>query len=45
MATAEAARLLDELMGRYRNMNPDEVKDKLSYDSPDVSTFHVWIFL
>lgn len=36
MATQAAAALLDELMGRTRNVLPQERNQKLSWDSPEV---------
>lgn len=36
MATQAAAALLDELMGRTRNVLPQERQNKLSWDSPEV---------
>ena len=37
MAVAAAAQLLDELMGRNRNINPDD-DAKLTWESADVSS-------
>ena len=36
MAVAAAAAMLDELMGRNRNINPDDSMNKLTWDSPEV---------
>lgn len=37
MAVSAAAALLDELMGRNRNVNPNDSENKLTWESPDVS--------
>ncbi|KAB7498906.1 Luc7-like protein 3 [Armadillidium nasatum] len=39
MATSEAARLLDELMGRYRNLLPSDIEKRLTWDSPEVCRY------
>ena len=36
MAVSEAAKLLDELMGRYRNLAPGQIDSKLTWESPEV---------
>lgn len=36
MATQAAAALLDELMGRTRNVLPEERNQSLTWDHPDV---------
>jgi len=36
MAVSAAAALLDELMGRNRNINPNDPDSKLTWDSPEV---------
>lgn len=39
MASLAAAALLDELMGRNRNILPDDVQNKINWDDQDVSCF------
>jgi len=39
MAAAAAAALLDELMGRNRNVDPNEKGLELNWEDPDVSYF------
>lgn len=42
MAVLAAAQLLDELMGRHRNSNPNEKIKKPNWEDPEVgiSTYH-----
>lgn len=37
MAVLAAAQLLDELMGRNRNINPNEKTQKLNWEDPQVN--------
>ncbi|XP_059475250.1 luc7-like protein 3 [Neocloeon triangulifer] len=41
MASLAAAALLDELMGRNRNILPDDVQNKISWDDPDICKLHL----
>ena len=45
MATQAAAALLDELMGRTRNVLPQERHNKLGWDSPEVGVCGVVMFI
>lgn len=40
MAVAAAAALLDELMGRYRNLAPTDKTKDLNWEDPEVSGFN-----
>ena len=39
--TDYAAQLLNELMGRNRDLLPDQQAQKLSYDSPEVGVLRI----
>lgn len=41
MAVLAAAQLLDELMGRHRNTNPNEKIKKPNWEDPEVSDSYV----
>jgi hypothetical protein len=41
MAAAAAAALLDELMGRNRNVLPNEKPKELNWEDPEVSSFYL----
>lgn len=42
MAVLAAAQLLDELMGRHRNTNPNEKIKKPNWEDPEV--IHIFIY-
>lgn len=44
MAAAAAAALLDELMGRNRNVLPNEKPKELNWEDPEVSFWKCWYF-
>ena len=41
MATAELAAMLDELMGRNRNIHPDDNVKEITWDDPQMCKFHL----
>ena len=43
MAISAAAALLDELMGRTRNFDPNEKPPELHWDDDEVSDHNVWL--
>lgn len=45
MAVLAAAQLLDELMGRNRNTNPNEKTQKLNWEDPQVSSVRQQVYL
>ncbi len=42
MAVLAAAQLLDELMGRNRNIAPNEKAKELNWEDPDVRTMNIY---
>jgi hypothetical protein len=44
MASLAAAALLDELMGRNRNILPDDTQNQLSWEDPEVMIIHYYYF-
>lgn len=45
MAVLAAAQLLDELMGRHRNTNPNEKIKKPNWEDPEVTALFLFIAL
>lgn len=44
MAVQAAAALLDELMGRYRNLAPTEKTKELNWEDPEVRYYIFYVF-